>query len=174
MFCRIPSFVQAWHRTLFINSLWLSDAIWLHRSCHNWFRQWLVAWQHCTLTWTNHDWSSIVSRETNYREVSLIKIHWYTFGNTWVSELSCHWIIQSYDHLSPILWHASTWSNDDFSSTGSWSSEIWINVCFKKMYLKMYFSKYWPLCSGLGLLTKRCIVKKTATASSPQISSCSH
>ena len=47
---------------LSVNPLWPSDAIWRHRStCQHWLRQWLDAWRHQAITWTNVNVSSVRS-----------------------------------------------------------------------------------------------------------------
>ena len=48
-----------------VNSLWPSDAI-----CQHWLRQWLVAWRHQAITWTNVDWSSVKSSDIHIRAIS--------------------------------------------------------------------------------------------------------
>ena len=36
----------------------------------HWLRQWLVAWRHQTITWTNVDWSSVKSSDIHIRAIS--------------------------------------------------------------------------------------------------------
>ena len=48
----------------------------------HWFRQWLVAWWHQAITWTNVDWSSVRSGGIHQRAI-FQEIHkiWYEFEN---------------------------------------------------------------------------------------------
>ena len=36
----------------------------------HWFRQWLVAWRHQAITWTNVDWSSVTYSDIHLRAIS--------------------------------------------------------------------------------------------------------
>ena len=36
----------------------------------HWLRKWLVAWQHQAITWTNIDWSSVMSSDNHIRAIS--------------------------------------------------------------------------------------------------------
>ena len=53
-----------------VNSLWPRDAIWRQTSGSYWLRQWLVAWRHQAITWTNVDWSSVKSSDIHIRSIS--------------------------------------------------------------------------------------------------------
>ena len=59
--------------------------------CHHWLRQWLVAWRHQAITWTNVDLSSVRSSDIHLRassqdipQPSITEIIWKT------KYLKCH------------------------------------------------------------------------------------
>ena len=63
---KLTSTVLFWPQCIMhvnVNSLRPSDVLWYGGTdlCQHWFRQWLVAWQHQAITWTNIDLSSMSS-----------------------------------------------------------------------------------------------------------------
>ena len=57
-------------RTLWVNSLWPSDTIGNIELDQYWRRQWVVAWRHQAITWTNVDSSVTFSWEQFHKEYS--------------------------------------------------------------------------------------------------------
>ena len=91
----------------------------------HWIRQWLVAWRHQVITWTNVDWSSVKSSDIHIRVISqempqpsITKIHlkitYLKFpshfpganelkceNETWVTDRKiCDWIINAVCNLA--------------------------------------------------------------------------
>ena len=72
---RHSSIVNALELCFFwINSLWPIDTIWCRDLCQHWFRQWLVAWWHQAISWTNVDLSSLRSSDVHLRAISSLEI----------------------------------------------------------------------------------------------------
>ena len=66
----------------FVSSVWHRDAIWWHIDpCQHWLRQWLVAWQHQTITLTKVYVSSKLFNDTFTFEQFLKKCSWTAICN---------------------------------------------------------------------------------------------
>ena len=78
----------------------------------HWFSEWLVAWWHQVITWTNVDLSSLRSSDVHLRSISLeisqppvneislkiifLRFYWNLPGGPWVNEVSPIWT----DHVT--------------------------------------------------------------------------
>ena len=148
----------------------------------HWLRQWLVAWRHQAITWTNVDLSSVRSSGIHLRAISwempqppftkvslkmtYLKLNWKLPG---ANELT-HWgrvthicvskltIIGSDNGLSPERRQAIIWNNAGILLIGPLETnfnEILIGIqtfSFKKMHFKMSSAKWRPFCLGLNVL----------------------
>ena len=72
------------------NSLWPNDAICIDLGQH-WLMQWLVAWRHQAIAWTNVDLSSVRSSYINLMAISQkINQSSMTKTNMKITHLKCH------------------------------------------------------------------------------------
>ena len=129
----------------------------------HWLRQWLVAWWHQAITWTNVDWSSAKSSDIHIRAISLempqpsitkicLKITCLRFHSNFPGayKLSsycwiCSWDIQSYTDWAFFSCNLVCILN----TRNLYTSWLWLNNIFINM--KSLIIWILPIDSGLYL-----------------------
>ena len=84
---------------------------------HHWLRQWLVAWQHQAITWTNVDLSSVKFCGIHLTMILLVAL-----------KVSVHEIISKITATSPRgQWLSNSLRPGDTCALGSWVGHLWFS-----------------------------------------------
>ena len=124
-----------------------------------WLRQWLVAWRHQAITWTNVDLSSVRSSDIRVRAIShnqalnhyqlanhFYKISFKSPGGQWIN---CTWWSPAWCQMLD-GWSCKAWT---VTYIGAWRKKtVFAGAIFQKYSLATYwFTFRWSLFPGVHL-----------------------